>query len=81
MRTALLIAALIGLLVLSGAAAWRGWSALEGTAMTAHGYIALAAGITVSLLVGGGLMALVFFSARRGHDDIDDPTREDNRRG
>ena len=45
--------------------------------MTAHGYIALAAGVTLSLLVGGGLMALVFFSARKGYDDIDDPSQDD----
>jgi len=77
MRTKLLIAFLIGLLVLSGAAAWRIWSALDDAKMTAHGYIALAVGVTLSLLIGGGLMALVFFSARSGHDDIDDPAQDD----
>ena len=29
------------------------------------------------LIVGAGLMALVFYSARRGYDDIDDPSRDD----
>ena len=38
MRTGLLIAILVGLLVLSGAAAWRVWSGLEGATMSAHGY-------------------------------------------
>lgn len=77
MRTKLLIAVLIGLLALSGAAAWRVWSALDGAEMTVHGYIALAAGVALSLVVGGGLMALVFFSARKGYDRIDDPSRDD----
>lgn len=77
MRTKLLIAVLVGLLVLSGAAVWRVWSGLEGATMSAHGYIALAAGVTLSLLVGGGLMALVFFSARKGYDDVDDPSGDD----
>ncbi|MCY4395380.1 MAG: hypothetical protein OXC10_09620 [Rhodospirillaceae bacterium] len=77
MHTKLLIAVLIGLLALSGGAAWRVWSALDDAEMTAHGYVALAAGSTLSLLIGGGLMALVFFSARRGYDDVDDPSRDD----
>ena len=76
-RTGLLIAILVRLLVLSGAAAWRVWSGLEGATMSAHGYVALAVGVTLSLPVGGGLMALVFFSARRGYDDVDDPSQDD----
>lgn len=52
MRTGLLIAILVGLLVLSGAAAWRVWSGLEGATMSAHGYVALAVGVTLSLLHG-----------------------------
>jgi len=31
----------------------------------------MAIGVVVSLAVGGGLMTLVFYSARHGHDDID----------
>lgn len=77
MSTKLPIAVLIGLLALSGIAAWRVWSALDGAEMTVHGYIALAAGVTLSLVVGGGLMALVFFSARKGYDEIDDASRDD----
>jgi hypothetical protein len=37
--------------------------------MTIHGWIALGLGCGVSLLVGGGLMALVFHSSRHGYDD------------
>lgn len=34
-----------------------------------HGTLALILGAGASLVIGGGLMALVFFSARRGYDD------------
>lgn len=74
----LLIAVLLGILVLSAAASWHVWSGLDGAPMTGHGYVALAAGVTASLIVGGGLMALVFFSARRGYDDIDDPSQDES---
>lgn len=54
----------------------------DASAMSIHGWIALALGTLLSLLVGGGLMALVFHSARHGYDDRadwrpeeDDPPR------
>lgn len=34
-----------------------------------HGWIALGLGVFFSFALGGGLMALVFISARRGYDD------------
>ena len=34
-----------------------------------HGWVALILGVIVSLAVGGGLMALVFVSSRRGYDE------------
>ena len=34
------------------------------------GYVALFAGIVFSLLVGCGLMALVFYSNRKGYDEL-----------
>ena len=34
-----------------------------------HGYAAMAIGIVASLVVGIGLMALVFYSSRRGYDE------------
>jgi hypothetical protein len=37
--------------------------------MSVHGWIALGLGTFLSLAVGGGLMALVFYSARKGYDD------------
>ena len=46
--------------------------AMSGTGqagMSGHGWAAMAHGIVFSLALGGGLMALVFFSARNGYDD------------
>lgn len=41
----------------------------DASAMSIHGWIALTLGTLFSLAVGGGLMALVFYSARKGYDD------------
>jgi hypothetical protein len=40
--------------------------------MSVHGYGAMTLGIVFSLLVGCGLMALVFFRNRRGYDEPPD---------
>ena len=37
--------------------------------MSVHGWIALGLGVFFSLLIGCGLMALMFFSSRRGYDE------------
>ncbi len=37
--------------------------------MGIHGWIALSIGVIISMVVGIGLMVLVFFSARHGFDD------------
>lgn len=42
---------------------------LNGEPMPAYGYMAMAGGVFFSLLIGGGLMALVFYSNRKGYDD------------
>ncbi len=39
------------------------------TEIGVHGYIALGLGALFTLLIGGGLMALVFYSHRHGYDD------------
>lgn len=51
----------------------------DTSAMNIHGWVALALGTLFSLALGGGLMALVFYSARKGYDDrieIDKPDQE-----
>lgn len=55
------------LLALAGAA-WL-LSAWDAVQIGVHGWIALSLGVVLSLVVGGGLMALVFISSRRGYDD------------
>lgn len=74
MKTALLIAFLGGLLA---AALWFALKDWDASAMSVHGWIALTAGTVLSLLVGGGLMALVFYSARKGYDDRIEVDRDD----
>jgi len=45
------------------------WITLEGPAMSTEGYVALGFGILFSIVVGCGLMALMFYSSRHGYDD------------
>jgi hypothetical protein len=52
----------------------------DASAMSVHGWIALTLGTVLSLALGGGLMALVFHSARKGYDDrieVDTPPSDD----
>ncbi|WP_207480705.1 hypothetical protein [Arenibaculum pallidiluteum] len=73
MRTVL--AVLLPCLLLAALAGWMLWDWVPGgpdaggRQVSGHGYVALALGALGSLVVGGGLMFLVFFSARRGYDD------------
>jgi hypothetical protein len=67
-----MIVALVGGLLAAGLVALVavdraiGFSDFE---MGAHGWIALALAVVLTLALGIGLMALVFLSARRGYDD------------
>lgn len=70
MKTVLLLSVLTAFLAVSMWFAARVWVGVD-TEMTAHGWFALALGAVLSIAVGAGLMALVFFSARRGYDDVD----------
>ena len=45
------------------------WHKMGHVALGLHGWLALIAGAVGSVLLGGGLMALSFYSARSGHDD------------
>ena len=66
---ALLFISLFGLLAV---AVWFAGSAFVhfgGEPIPIYGYVAIAGGVIFSLLVGGGLMALVFYSSRHGYDD------------
>ncbi len=67
-----IVALLAALFVILAAAAWfasRAWTAISGPPMPAAGYVAMILGIVFSLVVGCGLMALLFYSSRHGYDD------------
>jgi hypothetical protein len=68
MRT-LIILALFGLLAAAIWFAVAAWERLGGAEIPFYGYLAIVGGVLVSLLVGGGLMGLVFYSSRHGYDD------------
>lgn len=61
---------LIALILAAGAlAGFLGWRGIGEAEVSGHGILALILGAVLSLAMGGGLMFLVFFSSRRGHDD------------
>jgi cation transporter-like permease len=62
----------VPLFAILGAAGWyaaRAWVAVSGPPMPAVGYVAMALGVVFSLVVGCGLMALLFYSNRHGYDE------------
>jgi hypothetical protein len=67
---AILVIALFALLALSVWFAAYSWTHLGGDPVPAYGYVAIAGGAVFSLVVGGGLMALVFYSSRHGYDEL-----------
>lgn len=69
MRTTVLILSLLAMLALATGLAGYIWWELRDVEMGLHGTLALVLGVVVSLALGIGLMFLVFYSARHGHDD------------
>jgi hypothetical protein len=67
------ITALIGVLLAMLAAsiyyAYGLWTTLDDADLPAGLYVAMAGGVLFSLVVGVGLMGLVFYSNRHGYDD------------
>jgi hypothetical protein len=49
------------------------WTSSNDIPMSQHGWIALGLGTVFSLVIGCGLMALMFFSSRSGHDEAATP--------
>jgi hypothetical protein len=72
MRKYLLIAPLLALLALALWFAVSSWMHFAGMEIPLYGWVAIAGGVIFSLLVGGGLMGLVFYSSRHGYDDLSD---------
>ena len=69
MKTAMIIVVLLILLGITVSWAIWGWEQTAGTAMGFHGWLAMILGIVFTLLVGCGLMALMFYSSRHGYDE------------
>jgi hypothetical protein len=65
----IIVIVLVGLLVAAGVFGYFGWAQGGGTDMPASGYVAMALGVILSLAVGFGLMALLFYSSRKGYDE------------
>jgi hypothetical protein len=69
MKSAFLILPLLAIL---GVALWwaiYAWHSVD-VEMSIHGYIAMILGIVFSLVIGCGLMGLMFYSSRHGYDEI-----------
>jgi hypothetical protein len=79
MRTFILIAALGSILALTVWGFFSGWAGLDWN-LGLHGWIALTLGVVLTCALGGGLMALSFYSSRAGYDDriAPDATHESN---
>ena len=71
---AVLLAAICAILLMTMIWAGYVWTATSGIEMSVHGWIALGLGTFFSLVIGCGLMALMFFSSRSGHDETATPT-------
>ena len=70
MKSVLLILPLLALLGVALCWAINAWNRVD-VEMSVHGYIAMILGIFFSLVIGCGLMGLMFYSSRHGYDDLD----------
>jgi prolipoprotein diacylglyceryltransferase len=58
----------MGLLALAFWVAYRQWIMVDAD-VPAWALISMAFGALMAVLVGGGLMALIFYSSRKGYDE------------
>ncbi|HKO69857.1 MAG TPA: hypothetical protein VJV58_02890 [Bradyrhizobium sp.] len=68
-----LLGALVAILIVTIVWATAVWTSSNTVPMSKHGWIALGLGTFFSLVIGCGLMALMFFSSRSGHDEAATP--------
>jgi hypothetical protein len=65
----IILIVLLSLLAATSVVVYVGWESATGTDVPTSGYVAMAIGVIVSLAVGFGLMALIFYSSRQGYDE------------
>ena len=65
----IILIVLLSLLVATGVVIYFGWTLANGTDVPTSGYAAMVFGVIISLAVGFGLMALIFYSSRKGYDE------------
>ena len=74
------IAMLTAFLVAAAVVGYLGWTSID-TSVPTSGYVAMALGVIFSLVVGVGLMTLIFYSSRKGYDEpvllIHEPSVQD----
>lgn len=64
----LALAAMAAMLIAAILYAVHTWDAMAGTSVSTLGWVFMALGVIVTLLVGAGLMGLVFYSSRKNYD-------------
>ena len=62
------IVVLLGFLAGTMVYAAYAWNSLSDVSMPAMGWFFMIMGVVMTLIVGAGLMALVFYSSRKGRD-------------
>jgi flagellar basal body-associated protein FliL len=65
----IILIVLLSLLVATGVVIYFGWTLANGTDVPTSGYAAMVFGVIISLAIGFGLMALIFYSSRKGYDE------------
>lgn len=63
--------AILALLAFLAAAVWyciHAWGEMAGVGISPAGWLFLGLGVILTVVVGGGLMALLFYSSRKGRD-------------
>ncbi len=76
------IALVVALLAILAGALWfavGAWTSVSGPPMPTAGYVAMIFGIFFSLIIGCGLMALLFYSSRHGYDEPFQPDDDRDR--
>jgi hypothetical protein len=72
-----LLVVLGSLLAFAIVVSYYGWTSAAGTDVPESGYLAMALGIIFALVIGVGLMGLLFYSSRYGYDESPELERND----